>query len=201
MTSPTLIAELDVLQRLYPETRRLHWEPITRAKVTKGGEIAYGGPVEATPMLEQADVVLAIDSDLLSSAPGHLRHARNFAARRNPTRTRKMNRLYAIESTPTLTGSCADHRFVVGAGEMTRIVAALAAGVLGCDGPEAPAWLTKIVADLKANSGHALIHVGPDQIPEVHALTHAMNETLRGRGKTFELLAPGELSPQLHSFR
>jgi MoCo/4Fe-4S cofactor protein with predicted Tat translocation signal len=190
VTSPTLVAQLGALQGMYPEARCLHWEPISRSNVTQGGELAYGKPVEATPLLEQADVVLAIDSDLLSSAPGHLRYARDFAARRNPTRTRKMNRLYAIEATPTLTGSVADHRFVVEAHELTSIVMALAAGVLSREGPEGPGWLTKIVADLKANMGRAVIHVGPDQSPEIHALAHAMNEALGGRGKTFELLAP-----------
>ncbi len=189
-TSPTLVAELDVLHGMYPEARWLHWEPISRANVIEGGQLAYGKPVEATPLLQAADVVLAIDSDLLSSAPGHLRYARDFSLRRNPTRTQKMNRLYAIEATPTLTGAVADHRFVVEARDLTSMVMALAAGVLGVEGPGAPDWLTKIIADLKANPGRALIHVGPDQAPEIHALAHAMNEALGGRGKTFELIAP-----------
>lgn len=55
--------------------------------------------LELKPQLANADVILAIDSDLLSAAPGHLRIALEFAARRNPTRA-KMNRLYAIEATP-----------------------------------------------------------------------------------------------------
>ena len=190
VTSPTLVAQLDALHNIYPEARWLLWEPISRTNVSEGGRLAYGTPVEATPLLDAADVVLAIESDLLSSAPGHLRFARDFASRRNPTRAQQMNRLYAIEATPTLTGSVADHRFVVKARDLTSIVMALAAGVLGVKGPEAPAWLTTIIADLKANTGRALIHVGPDQTPEIHALAHAMNEGLGGRGKTLELLAP-----------
>ena len=75
-------------------------------------------------------MVLAIDSDLLSTAPGHLRYARDFAGRRNPSRTPRMSRLYAIEPTPTLIGSVADHRFIAGPNELHRAVAALAAGIL-----------------------------------------------------------------------
>ena len=41
-----------------------------------------------------------------------------------------------------------------------------------------------------ANRGRALIHVGPDQPPETHALAHAMNERLGARGNTLELIAP-----------
>ena len=92
--------------------------------------LAYGQPVEVIPNLDKADVVLAIDSDLLSSAPGHLRFARDFASRRNPTRTQKMLRLYAVEPTPTLTGSVADHRFIAGPRELHQVIMALAAGIL-----------------------------------------------------------------------
>src|SRR6185437_4976688 len=136
-----------------------------------------------------ADVVVAIDSDLLSSAPGHLRFARDFASRRNPTRTQKMNRLYAIEPTPTLTGSVADHRFIAGPDELHEIVGALAAGILnGTTQSTAPTWLAQVIADLAAHPGRALVHVGPAQPPETHALVHAMNEKLGGRGTTFEVI-------------
>ena len=93
---------------------------MSRDNIWKGAGLAYGQPVEAVPKLDSADVVLAIDSDLLSSAPGHLRFARDFASRRNPTRTQKMLRLYAVEPTPTLTGSVADHRFIAGPRELHR---------------------------------------------------------------------------------
>ena len=122
-------AQLDALLTKYPEARWRQWEPISRANVSKGAVLAYGQPLELTPKLDEADVILAIDSDLLSSAPGHLRFARDFASRRNPTRTQKMSRLYAVEPTPTLTGSIADHRFVAGPQDLHRIVMALAAGI------------------------------------------------------------------------
>ncbi len=191
ITSPTLAAQLDALLAMYPEARWRRWEPISRANVSKGAVLAYGQPLEMTPKLHEADVILAIDSDLFSSAPGHLRFARDFTSRRNPTRTQKMSRLYAVEPTPTLTGSIADHRFIAGPQELHRIIMALAAGILQ-DSPSstAPDWLAEVVADLMANRGRALIHVGPDQPPETHALAHAMNERLGARGNTLELIAP-----------
>ena len=91
-TSPTLMAQLDALIKSYPEARWTQWQPISRDNVSKGAALAYGSPVELTLKLDQADVIVAIDSDLLSAAPGHLRYARDFASRRNPTRTRKMSR-------------------------------------------------------------------------------------------------------------
>ncbi|MGH8276574.1 MAG: 4Fe-4S dicluster domain-containing protein, partial [Steroidobacteraceae bacterium] len=123
-----------------------------------------------------------------------MRFARDFASRRNPTRTGKMSRIYAIEPTPTLTGTVADHRFIAGPRELHQIVMALAAEIL--EGPESPRlpevpdWVNKISADLIANRGRALVHAGPDQPAETHALVHAMNEALGARGNTLELIAP-----------
>ncbi len=107
------------------------WEPVSRDAVRAGAMLAYGQPVELVPKLDAVDLLLTIDSDLFDGAPGHLRFARDFAARRNPTRTDRMNRAYAIEPTPTLTGVAADHRFIAGPRDLARIVPALAASVQG----------------------------------------------------------------------
>ena len=50
-------------------------------------------------------------------------------------------------------------------------------------------------ADLTANHGRALVHVGPDQPAETHALVHAINEKLGARGNTLELIAPVAHTP------
>ncbi len=196
VTSPTLAAQLDALLRRYPEARWHQWEPVSRDNVKKGATIAYGQVLDAVPKLDAAEMVLAIDSDLLSSAPGHLRFARDFASRRNPTRTQRMSRLYAVEPTPTLTGSVADHRFIAGPRELHRIVIALAGAILQGSAPStAPDWIAPVVADLTANPGRALVHVGPDQPAETHALVHAINEKLGARGTTLDLIAPAAHEP------
>jgi len=196
VTSPALAAQLDALLLRYPQARWHQWEPVSRDNIWKGAGLAYGQTVEVVPKLDAADVVMAIDSDLLSSAPGHVRFARDFASRRNPTRTSKMLRLYAVEPTPTLTGSVADHRFIAGPRELHRVVTALAAGILQQSAPStAPAWVGEVAADLVANPGRALVHAGPSQPPETHALVHAINQKLGAPGATLELVAPVVHSP------
>ncbi len=191
ITSPTLAVQIDALFKMYPEARWTQWEPVSRTNVLEGAALAYGQPVEMVPKLDAADVILAIDSDLLSSAPGHVRFARDFASRRNPVRSPKMSRIYAAEPAPTLIGAVADHRFIAGPREIRQIMIALAAGILGGPPPaEAPAWAGEVIADLRANRGRALIHAGPGQPPETHALALAINEALGARGSTMELVAP-----------
>ena len=190
VTSPTLAAQLDALLTLYPAARWHQWEPVSRENVWRGGALAYGTAIESVPNVAAADVILAIDSDLLSSAPGHLRFARDFASRRNPSRA-QMSRLYAVEPTPTLIGSVADHRFIAGPKELHQAMLALAGAILQSSAnTEAPAWVGKVAKDLVQNQGRALVHVGPDQPAEMHALVHAINEKLGARGATLDLIAP-----------
>jgi MoCo/4Fe-4S cofactor protein with predicted Tat translocation signal len=191
VTSPTLAAQIDALLRQYPEAQWAQWEPISRDAVRQGAVLAFGRPMEVIARLDQVDVLLAIDSDLVSTAPGRLRYARDFASRRNPTRTASMSRIYAIEPTPTLLGSVADHRFIAGPGELQRIVAALAAGILQ-NAPlgTAPGWVSAVISDLQAAHGRALVHVGPEQPAALHALAHALNAALGARGSTFDLIDP-----------
>lgn len=190
-TSPTLAAQMSEILGTYPEARWIRWDPISRANVRNGATLAYGRPVEPVLELDKAQVVFAIDSDLLSSAPGHLRYARDFASRRNPAQTGAMSRLYAVESTPTLTGAAADHRLRAGPREIHAIVLTLANAILtNSPVPDAPQWLKRAIADLKENRGRALVHVGPDQPPQTHALAHAMNEALGARGNALELIEP-----------
>ena len=202
-TSPTVIAQIQALQRQYPEARWIQWDPLSRDAVAQGARLAYGKPLDTVAHLDRADVLLAIDGDLLESAPGRLRHAREFAARRNPSRT-AMSRVYALEPTPTLLGSVADHRFIAGPAEVHAALAALAAIILqNTAAPAAPAWVGPLAADLKAAHGRALVHVGAAQPPALHALAHAMNEALGARGITYDLIDPvaAQPGPQTEAFR
>jgi molybdopterin-containing oxidoreductase family iron-sulfur binding subunit len=194
VTSPTLAAQIAHLRADYPGLRWHQWEAVSRDTVRAGAQLAYGRHADLVARLDKVDVLLALDSDLLSSAPGHLAYARAFAKRRNPARSPHMSRVYAVESTPTLTGMAADHRFVVSPADMRVVLAGLAAVILRNEAvPDgAPPWLDGVAADLKAHRGAALLHVGPDQPAEAHALVHALNEALEGRGNTYDLLPTAE---------
>jgi molybdopterin-containing oxidoreductase family iron-sulfur binding subunit len=191
VTSPTLAAQLNAIRERYPEAQWTQWEPISRDAVRAGARLAYGKLVDVIAKLDQVDVLLAIESDLLSTAPGHLRYARDFASRRNPSRAAAMSRIYAIESTPTLIGSVADHRFIASPAQLHRSVGAIANVILeNAPAPSAPEWVSAIIADLKGARGRALVQVGAEQAPQIHAWAHAVNEALAGRGTTFELIEP-----------
>lgn len=195
VTSPTLGAAVDALLAAHPGAIWHRWDAIGRETVRQGAAMAYGRSAMVIPDLRQVDVALAVESDLLDSAPGHLRHARAFAGRRNPV-LGDMSRLYAVEPTPSLTGVAADHRFIAAPAACEEIIGRLAAALLHNEEPSGgPDWLGAVVADLRAHRGRALIHLGPDYGAPAHAAVHAVNEALGGRGRVFDVFEPPEYRP------
>jgi molybdopterin-containing oxidoreductase family iron-sulfur binding subunit len=184
VTSPTLAAQLAALLKQYPSAAWHHWEPLSRGAVSDGAKLAFGKPVEALPQFDKVDIVLAIESDAISGAPGHLAYARAFAERRRAAETGvgRMSRVYAIEATPTLTGAAADHRFALKPAEietaLRAIAAAAGAGPKEWQAGDGPHWADAVGADLAAHKGAALVHAGAEQPPSIHALAHAINTAL-----------------------
>ncbi|MBP2292624.1 TAT-variant-translocated molybdopterin oxidoreductase [Azospirillum rugosum] len=209
VTSPTLAAQMEALRRRFPEMRWHRWEADGRDNVRAGAALAFGRPVDTVLHVDRADVILAIESDFLDAAPGHLRYARDFARRRRAPeegRPEAMSRLYAVESMPTLAGGRADHRFVARPEEIERAVRALAAE-LGAGPPDwkadwkgqGPGWVAAVARDLGAHLGAALVHAGPAQPPAVQALVHVINDALGAPGRTVEYIDPVEVDPVDHA--
>jgi Fe-S-cluster-containing dehydrogenase component len=157
-----------------------------------GSKLAFGRVVEPRYDLREAEVVLALDADFLSAASVPHSLARAWASRRlldGPGDT--MSRLYVVEPRLTVTGMAADERLPLQGRQVEGLAADLLAALLALQGsadtPErAPssAWVTAVARDLQAHAGASLVLAGDTQPPAVHALVHAMNETLRNVGRT-----------------
>ena len=126
-----------------------------------------------------------------SPHPGFHRLAADYAGRRKagPDGSMTMNRLYAVESTPTTTGFKAEHRLALKASEVAAFASALAsaAGAGGSavqlPGP-AGKFLQTLAADLKANGGKCVVIPGEQQPASVHLAAIAINQALGNVGKT-----------------
>ncbi len=97
--------------------------------------MAFGQPMTFYYRLDQAKVILSLGSDFLCSAPEGVRYARDFATRRRAKEDpSEMNRLYVVESSPSPTGTMADHRLPLKPSELEQFARALAARVTGGGG-------------------------------------------------------------------
>ena len=180
VTSPTFAGLMERFLARYPGARWIAYEPCGQGNVQEGLRILSGQRLNPVYDFSRAKVVVSLDGDFLSPAefPGSLRYARDFAnGRRVQGRTGTMNRLYAFESTPSLAGMMADHRWPVKASAIRGIAEGLIGAFQG-QPPKGDLPLAKVAADIQANPGATIVVAGPHQPPAVHALTHAINRAL-----------------------
>ncbi|HET9179844.1 MAG TPA: TAT-variant-translocated molybdopterin oxidoreductase [Terriglobia bacterium] len=204
ITSPTLGSQLASLTAQFPEAKWHQYTPVNRHAEREALRAVYGEQLSAYYRFDQADVVLALDSDFLCSGRAGVRYTRDFADKRRVRDTHSsMNRLYVVESMATITGAAADHRLPLRSSQVEAFATALAAavGVKGIDaGAQAPAgasagWLAGVARDLQRHGGASIVLAGEHQPPIVHALAHAINAALGNNGKTVIHTAPIEARP------
>jgi MoCo/4Fe-4S cofactor protein with predicted Tat translocation signal len=205
VTSPTLGYQMKELLRSFPKATWHQYEPAARDSVREGALLAFGEVVETSYRLDRAEVILSLDADFLFLGPGSLRYARDFADKRRVTANAQMNRLYVVESTPTVTGSMADHRLALGPSEMEAFTQAVANG-LGVSNAKAEPplsdrhnrWVQALIRDLRSHRGRCIVMAGDQQPPIIHALAHAMNQALGNVGTTVIYTEPIETQPTNH---
>ncbi len=174
------------IQARFPRARFRSFAPLAEDTALEGARIAFGRALDAHLHLDQAAVILSLDSDFLTGPGEALRLSREFARHREPGAG--MNRLYVAETGLTVTGACADHRFRMRASEVLGFARALAAAVGALPAAAGSsqshrAGIVKAVAnDLVRSRGRSLVVAGPRQPPAVHALAHAMNAALGNAG-------------------
>lgn len=213
VTSPSLAEQINGFIAAYPAAKWHCYEPRAGHNAYAAAELATGAPLFARYDLTRADAILALDSDFLASGPGALRYAHDFMERRSEAARHvhdaapiEMSRLYCVESTPTCTGTVADHRLALRPSEVGLFAVAIAAelGVPGADrapadralSPVALRWARVIAADLRSRAGRALVVVGERAAPAVHTLGMAINEALGSVGSGALLYTdPVEASP------
>jgi MoCo/4Fe-4S cofactor protein with predicted Tat translocation signal len=201
VTSPSLADQIRSMLTQFPQAKWHQYEPGSRDTVREGSKLAFGEYVNTVYHLDQADVIVALDADFLTAGPGAVRYARDFADKRRVTGPEStMNRLYVVESTPTVTGAMADHRFPLRASDVEAFARALADTLAGKTGSAAPgrvpaSWIPAFVRDLQKHRGASLVIAGEQQPPPVHALAHAMNDALGNVGKTVHYTNPVEANP------
>lgn len=209
VTSPTLAGQLLALLKKYPEARWHTHEPVGLDNVRGGAMLAFGRPVDTTIQFARARIVLALDCDFLFCLPGSLKYARDFInGRRLTIDSQSMNRLYAAEAAPSITGAMADHRLAILPSQIEHLAREILRRCRPATAVSEPplkarsvagvsdAWLQAVVGDLVSHRGHCVVLTGPGQPPIVHALVHAINAALNNVGQTVSYIEPIETRPQ-----
>ena len=170
-TSPTLLGQITELLKKHPGAR---WHVHDAASPPVQSNTVYH--------FDQADVVVSLGADFLGGPAASPREIHAFSRRRGDQGA--MNRLYALESMPSLTGAMGDHRRAVRPREMESLATALSQGNGG------DPWIAAMRRDLERHKGRSLVIAGEFESPAIHAAARALNEAFGNVGHTVEYLAP-----------
>jgi MoCo/4Fe-4S cofactor protein with predicted Tat translocation signal len=196
VTSPSLSELIATILQDFPKAQWHQYDPVGSDGLREGLRQATGAPATPVYHFDKAEVILSLESDFLGATDGSVRYTRDFADRRRVTDTAKqMNRLYVVESSPTLTGVKAEHRLPMRSAEIEGFARKLAAAVgtpvpTAVPGTPMPGgelvekWTAALAADLQKHRGNSLVIAGEYQPAAVHALAHAMNQALGNIGTT-----------------
>lgn len=148
---------------------------------------------------DEANIILALDSDFLGNEGNYIENMRKFTMRREAVKEINFNRLYVAEGRMSITGMMADYRFRVSPHRQFEFIMALinelnksiSSVILDA---EAKAKIEKyslsnfydigkdrlnyLIKDLITNRGKSIIYAG-DTLPEdVHIAVNLLNEIL-----------------------
>ncbi len=131
-TSPSTVRMLSALKKRLPSATFCRYDGVTGETMRAATTAVFGKPARQSLSLDEADVIVAIQADILGNDKGMLGNAASFAKRRDPLDEQmkfvegKMNRLYVVEGGYTSTGAAADSRLALRPGQMEAFLAELA---------------------------------------------------------------------------
>jgi molybdopterin-containing oxidoreductase family iron-sulfur binding subunit len=176
----------------------VQWEPVNRDAAMAASKAAFGSYMDAQYKLENADVILSLDADFLGgiAQPGFLPMAAAYAARHRYEEGQTMNRMYAVETMPTVTGFKAEHRLALKPSQIVELAQDFVAmsrpapeGVDEVAGTsfstiESVKFLNALMRDLEASKGKCVVIPGEQASQVVHAAAYALNARFGAIGKT-----------------
>ncbi len=189
ITSPTLAAQWKQVQAAYPQAKLVQWEPVNRDSSRAASKAAFGSYMDAQYKLEEADIILSLDADFLGgiAQPGFLTLAAAYAERHQYEEGKTPNRLYVVETMPTVTGFKAEHRLALKPSAVAAFAQGLASGTVPAGASaEEQKFFHALLADLKKNGGKCVVIPGEQASPTVHSAAYALNASLGNVGKTVE---------------
>ena len=204
ITSPTLKALVEQARTALGGNLQWHaYDAVGRTAVRASAKQAFGEDVEPIYNFAAAATIVALDCNFLTDEPGSLAYARDWAAGRKVrvlgtgAQPKPTNRLYAVESAPTVVGAVADHKLRCRPDQVHAFAAALLAAVSAgkAEGAtfEKADWFGGLVAELLKNKGRSIVVAGEYAPVDVQVLAHAINAAL-GNIAT----KPDEFQPDAH---
>jgi MoCo/4Fe-4S cofactor protein with predicted Tat translocation signal len=194
--SPSQRRVLSDFQKAYPTTRVYVQELFNNGTKDEAFQTSYG--ISKFPLIKwnEANVIVALEDDFLSTGGNSAETSRLYSSRRDVMNGQEFNRLYAVEGNASLTGLNADYRMRLRTDAIEEFVMSLSAeinrrgvtvggnfGGYNLDGFADKYGMNKeslnqMVTDLMANRGKSIITAGAMLPVSTHIAVNALNDAL-----------------------
>jgi MoCo/4Fe-4S cofactor protein with predicted Tat translocation signal len=182
----------------YTNTQHIQYDSFSVSGLLEANQQNFG--VRAIPNYNfaAANVIVSFGADFLGTWISPVEHARQFGQNRKISRQKQtMNRLYAFETTLSLTGSNADYRTAIRPTEEGLYVAALynaiarqtGGATVNVPAPVNPTNLDLAAKDLLAARGSSIVISGSNDV-SVQTMVNGINQMLGNYGATIDLTTP-----------
>jgi MoCo/4Fe-4S cofactor protein with predicted Tat translocation signal len=200
ITSPMTLNIINDFLAKYPTAKWYNYETIGDEHKRIAWNKIYGSRNIPSVKLDEAEVILSLESDFLGREGNTIENTYKFSKTRDVVKTKKLSRLYSVEGSMSLTGMKADYRMRLNPTLQYQLVMGLVnelgnrkgIGNVSIPGDAAKYNLHQfadkngvdkiklgyLVDDLLQNQGKALI-VGGDTLPvETQAAINLLNEII-----------------------
>jgi molybdopterin-containing oxidoreductase family iron-sulfur binding subunit len=188
VTSPTTKSVFTQFAAQYPTAKVYSYELFSELNRLSAWTKSTGGTSFPLIKWNEANVILAIESDFLGYEGNIAEQTRLYVERRNVDKAKSISRLYSADGTMSSTAMNADYRLRVRPDQQLEFVLALInefkpngkasikdfAAKNGLD----EAAVKQLVKDLSANKGKSIVHAGNGLPEAVHIAVNVLNDIL-----------------------
>ncbi len=204
LNSPSTLKAIEEFKKAYPTTKVYYYEFMGDAAKKNAWEKCYGSSSLPSVKLNEANIILSLESDFLGREGNYIENTRLYAERKDILKGTDFNKLYVVEGGMSLTGMNADIRLRLKPEYQTEFLLSLINELVS--GNKVPAEfrtgevlntvggyslknfaskhnldenkLSGLVNDLVENKGKSIVFAGDTMPEEVHVLTNLLNEIL-----------------------
>ncbi len=176
----------------YPGSRHVQADAVSYSGMLLANEASGFGRSLPTYRFDAAKIIVSLGADFLGSWMNTVENAVGYGkGRKIDERNPQMSKHYQFEGHLSTTGASADERFTHRPSETGAVALALLSALDGSVSAPAiadaklKAGIAKVAAELKANSGAALVVSGSNDM-NVQLVVNAINNAIGAYGKTID---------------
>ena len=194
--SPSTLDLIKEFQLKFPGTSHIMYDAVSSSAMLQANQLNFGRQAIPAMNFESAEVIVGVNADFLGTWLSPVEFSRQYAATRRVSASKlKMSKHYQFESTMTLTGSSADHRFSIKPSQEKIILANLYNEIARLAGnpvfnvPPSSVDIKEIASRLWSARGKSIVICGSNDV-KTQMIANGINYLLGNYGTTLDLNRP-----------